>query len=151
MSEAESRTPTRSVTRTRRRLEEQFVDEAPPPVLAGFEAPQQCVGRLLEMLRRMLAGRIVATADVPARETKAQMQPAGPGVEALLAPGRSPGLHIVDLIEMRARCCGHGLIRKGGRGIERRMPACDRRVTSSARRAQVRVDERDRHCTLANS
>ncbi len=89
--------------RSRRRVELHLVDEAPTPILAGFETAHHSMGRMLVVLRRMLVRRIVATADVPAEEAKPQMHPVGPIFQAFLAPVRSTRLHIMDLIEMRSR------------------------------------------------
>ena len=88
--------------RSRRRLENDLIDEAPTPVLAAFQAAHDGMSRAVEVLCCMLPRRIVATADVPAGQAKTQMHPACPRFQAFLAAGRSMGLNVVDLIEMRA-------------------------------------------------
>jgi hypothetical protein len=89
--------------RSRRRLELDLVNETPAPVLAGFEAAHHGMVRMMEVFRCMLLGRIVATANVSAKEAKPQMHPASAIFQAFLASGGSTGLHVMDLIKMRTR------------------------------------------------
>ena len=84
------------------RLHHDLVDIAPAPIFARLEAPNDRVGCLMEMTRRMFAGRVVATADVPAGEAKTQVHPPTARLETFFtALGRSrfDGL---NLPEMRA-------------------------------------------------
>jgi hypothetical protein len=54
------------------------------------------------VLARVLVLRGVAAADVPATQAEAQMHPRVADRQALLAPVRSAGLHVVDLVEVGA-------------------------------------------------
>ena len=67
-------------------LEHRLVDKAPAPALAGFERSDNRMAGRVEMLGRVLIGRLVAAPDVTAREAKAEMDPAIAGLEAFLAP-----------------------------------------------------------------
>src|SRR5262249_43712029 len=86
--------------RLRRRFHVEIVHEAPGPVLPFLEAPDdRMMGRVV-VLRRVLAGRIIAAAYVAAREAKAKVNPMAPGREALFASGGRPGFHRVNLADV---------------------------------------------------
>jgi hypothetical protein len=65
--------------------------------------------RFAKVLRGMLAGRVVAAADVSARGAEAEMHPAAAHPETLFAAARRAGLNAMNLVEMSA-LCGHWLI-----------------------------------------
>src|SRR5690242_19871333 len=71
-----------------RRLHHELVHVAPPPILAGLEALHDRVVRLVEVLRRVLVGRAVATPHVPALQTEPKMHPLRVHLQTLLAPVR---------------------------------------------------------------
>lgn len=60
--------------------------EVPEPGLAGFETADDGMAGALRMRRGVLGGRVVATADVPALRTAAQMEPPAAGGVAVPAP-----------------------------------------------------------------
>ena len=69
-------------------------------VLAGFEALDDRVLSTLKMLRRVLVRRVVATADVPARQAESQMHPLRASRQTLLASFRRAWGGVMSLIEM---------------------------------------------------
>src|SRR2546426_969456 len=96
----------RPSTRVGRGFHEQQVDVAPRPILSGLEASDDRMVGLVEVEGGVLPGRVVATADMPARQAQSQMDPLAARFKALLAPGRGARLRILDPIEMFA-CGGH--------------------------------------------
>jgi hypothetical protein len=60
------------------------------------------------MFGRVLTGRFVAAADVPARETEPQVNPLPIRLEAFLAAIRCAWPHIVHLAEVRTSYRHHG-------------------------------------------
>jgi hypothetical protein len=60
------------------------------------------------VLGRVLAWRLVAAADMPTYEAEPQMDPPTMGLQTFFTALGRPRLHIVDLIEMGARCCHRG-------------------------------------------
>jgi len=63
------------------------------------------------MLGRVLAGRLVAAADMTAFEAEPQMDPPSAGLETFLAALRRARLDMPDLMKMSAACCHVGLPR----------------------------------------
>ena len=98
----------RANAKVRQRLEELLVDVAPTPIFSGLEAPDDGVMRRVMVFRRVLVRRVVATADVTARQTEPEMHPAAVGFEALLASRRRARLVGIDLIEVLA-AVAHGM------------------------------------------
>src|SRR5262245_23306715 len=92
--------------RLRRRLEEQLVDIAPAPILAGLEALHHRMLRRLEMLGRVLARRLIAATDMAANQAHPQMDPATMRLQAFLAALRRARRDVADLIKMVA-ALGH--------------------------------------------
>ena len=89
-------------------FEGQFFDEAPVPVLARFERPDDRVLGVLEVSRAVTTRRVVAATDVPAGLAHSEMHPiATAGLEALLTPGGTRFTRS-DGVEVRAH--GHGQI-----------------------------------------
>src|SRR5438105_7132918 len=82
-------------------VEKRLVDEAPAPRLARLERPKDRMMRLAKMCARVLVLRIVATADVPAAQAQAQMNPVVAIAQALLA-AVGARRHGTNLVEMRA-------------------------------------------------
>jgi hypothetical protein len=83
-------------------LHHDLVDIAPTPIFVRLEAPYDRMGGLVEMPRRMFAGRIVATADVPAGETKPQVHPPTARLEAFFTAVGRTRLDGANLPEMCA-------------------------------------------------
>src|SRR5438105_8184891 len=94
--------------RARRGLDHELVHVAPAPVLARLEAADDRMAGSMEVLRRMLVGRVVAAADATAGQAQPQMDPPRPGAQALLASLRRARLHRMELIQMCARFGRHG-------------------------------------------
>src|SRR5579864_7020893 len=88
-----------------RRLQKHLVDVAPAPVLARLEGLDQGMVAVHKVLGGVSVLRVVAAADVAAREAEAEMDPGVAHLQALLAAIAAGG-NILNLIEMRARC-GH--------------------------------------------
>src|SRR5262245_45439306 len=84
------------------RLQHQVIDVAPAPVVAGIKVPDDGVLGLVEMLRRVLAGRVVAAADVAATEAQSKMNPSPVRLEAFLAALWRARLDVADLVEVSA-------------------------------------------------
>ena len=83
------------------RVKIHLVDEAPAPVLAGFERLHDGVLRGTKMLRRVPIRRIVAAANVPADHAEPKMYPLRADPEAVFAAVGARG-DLAYLIEMRA-------------------------------------------------
>ena len=58
--------------------------------------------RCVEVLCRMGLGRIIAAADLAALEAEAQVYPARPHGQAVLAALGRAGLHVMDMAQVRA-------------------------------------------------
>ena len=69
----------------RRRLEELLVDVTPAPVLAGLEADDDRMLRLMKVSGRVLADRVVAAADMATRHAQPEVDPVHVFREAFLA------------------------------------------------------------------
>jgi hypothetical protein len=95
-------------SRLRRGLHHKLVNVAPAPVLSRLETPDDRVPGAVEMFGRVLSGRFVAAADVPARETEPQVNPLPIRLEAFLAAIRCAWPHIVHLAEVCAPYRHHG-------------------------------------------
>jgi hypothetical protein len=87
-------------------IEIDLVDITPAPAFGRVITLDDRVAGRVEMLGRVAIGGIVATPDVAAGATDAQMDPPGPGLEAFLAP-IGARRDIRDRRIMRARI-GHG-------------------------------------------
>ena len=61
--------------RSRNRLEKQLINVTPAPILARLERLDHGMVRRMKMLCRVSILRIVAAADVTARDAKSQMNP----------------------------------------------------------------------------
>src|SRR5215467_3666678 len=83
------------------RFEKEFVGVTPHPLLARLEGTNQRMFRRLVMFRRVLVRRRIAAADVPARQTQAQMQPTASAAQTIFAPFRA-GRDFLNLIQMCA-------------------------------------------------
>src|SRR2546422_6987751 len=92
----------RSRERPRRGFDEQILHEAKAPVLARFEAAHDRVFRLMEVLRGVPIGRVVAAADVTALEAEPQVHPLVAARQTLLTAVRRLRLDVADLREMLA-------------------------------------------------
>jgi len=66
-------------------VEIHLVHITPAPSLGRVIALDDGVGGRVEMLGRMAIGRVIATTDMAAGASKAQMHPPRPGLEAFLA------------------------------------------------------------------
>jgi hypothetical protein len=62
-----------------------LIDVTPAPILSRFERADDGMLGVVKVLGRVPARRGIATADMAAREAKAQVHPSLPGLEALLA------------------------------------------------------------------
>src|ERR1700730_4348908 len=95
-------------------VEHDLVDEAPAPALGRIIALDDRMLGGVEMLGRVLTGRLVATADMAARAADAQVEPGVAGLQAFLAAERARR-HFANRSKMRAMF-GHGarLIRASG-------------------------------------
>ena len=78
------------------------VDKTPAPVLVGFKGPDDRMPRLTGMLARMAVGRSIAAANMPAGETKPQVDPLAPDLQTILAPVQCRRFDVANLIEVRA-------------------------------------------------
>jgi hypothetical protein len=67
-------------------LQESLIDVTPGPILLGFERLDKWVTGRVEMLGRVLILGAIATADVTADQTHAQMHPRIPTLQTFLAP-----------------------------------------------------------------
>lgn len=76
-----------------------FIDIAPAPIVTGFQRFHDGVLSRVKVFGRVLILRRVATANVAARETQAEMNPGVPAFQALLAAA-SVRLYILNLIGM---------------------------------------------------
>src|SRR5437899_1970622 len=85
-----------------RRLDEQILHVAEAPILARLEAAHHRMLRLVEMLRGVPVGGIVATADMTTLDAEAQMHPLVAARQTLLATVGCLGLDVPDLREMLA-------------------------------------------------
>jgi hypothetical protein len=83
-------------------LHHDLIHVAPGPVLAGLEAPYDGMVRSVEVLRRMLSGRGIATPDMSTRETKPKVNPPPVRLETLLATLGRSRLYISYLVQMCA-------------------------------------------------
>src|SRR5689334_2118654 len=83
----------------RRRLEELLVDVAPAPILVRLEALHHGMLRRVEMLGRVLTGRLIAAADMAAKQAHPQMDPVAVRLQAFLATLRGTRGHGSNLIE----------------------------------------------------
>src|SRR5690242_13274049 len=70
--------------------DDQFVDEAPPPVLARLEGADDRMVALVEVRGGVPPRRGVAAPHMPARQAQSQVHPAAALRQALLAPLRRP-------------------------------------------------------------
>jgi hypothetical protein len=87
---AEARREWRRSSRWRDRgLEEQLIDVAPAPILAGLVALHDRVLRPVKVLRRVLPLRLIAASNVAAFLAQAQVDPVHAERETLLATVRS--------------------------------------------------------------
>src|ERR1700682_36140 len=84
-----------------RDLERDVVDVAPEPVLTGLERLDDRVRSFVKVKRRVLAGGLVATADVPALRAPPEMDPPPARQQALDAAGPTR-IYRLDGIEVRA-------------------------------------------------
>src|SRR5690349_2812028 len=82
-------------------IDEHFVDIAPAPAFRRIVAFDDRVPGGVEMLRGMLVGRIVATADVTAGAAQPQMHPPASGLQAFFAAERARR-YLADGSSMRA-------------------------------------------------
>jgi hypothetical protein len=88
--------------RARVLLDERLVHVAPAPVFPGLERlDDRVAGRVRVPACVAVRGR-VAAADMAAGHAQAQMHPARPGPQALLAALRGPGCDRADLYDVRA-------------------------------------------------
>src|SRR5215468_317264 len=83
------------------RVEKEFVDITPHPLFARLEGTNQWMAGRMIMFRRVLVRRRVAAADVPARQTQAQMQPTASAAQTIFTALRA-GRHVLNLIQMTA-------------------------------------------------
>jgi hypothetical protein len=74
-----------------RHVELDLVEVTPGPALTGLEGRHNRMAGVLEMVCGVAAGRAVATADVAARQTETEMNPALAGSQALLTPEGARG------------------------------------------------------------
>src|SRR5437667_18881 len=88
--------------RLRRGLDEEILHEAEAPVLPGLEAAHDRMLRLVEMLRGVPVGGIVAAADVTALEAQPQVHPLVAARQTFLAPVGSFRLDVAHLGEVLA-------------------------------------------------
>src|SRR5438445_10039634 len=91
----------------RHRLEHQIVDVAESPIFTRLEGADDRVLRRVEVLCPVFIRRVVATADVSAREAEAEVDPLGADLQAFFAALRSLRLLGVDLVVMFAGLRGH--------------------------------------------
>jgi hypothetical protein len=82
-------------------LDGDLVQVAPHPILAFLEGFDEGMFGGVEMRRRVLVFGIIAAADMPADQADAQVDPAIPGFQAVLAARRA-GRHVANLVEMGA-------------------------------------------------
>src|SRR5918993_688620 len=85
------------------RLHRDLVDEAPHPVLTRLERLHDRVRGGVEVLRRVLVLRGIATTDVAANAAEPQMDPGVADLQALLAALGRPRANVANLIEMGTR------------------------------------------------
>jgi hypothetical protein len=83
------------------RFEKEFVGVTPHPLFARLEGTDQRMFRRVVMFRRVLVRRRIATADVPASQTQAQMQPTASVAQTVFTSSRA-GRDFLNLIKMRA-------------------------------------------------
>jgi hypothetical protein len=86
-------------------LEEELVLVAPEPVLARLKRADDRVVGLMKVPGRVLAGRVVTAADMPARLAHPQVNPYPTCLQALFAAGTTRR-DVADLIEVRALAHG---------------------------------------------
>src|SRR5207249_3659465 len=114
--------------------ERDLVGVAPAPVLARLERADDRVRRCVMVGGRMAVGRVVAAADVTARQTDAEMEPLAAAAQAVLAAVHLGGefTHL-DLVEMGAgaRRGSHAGERSGAPSL------CVARRPGHARRGSV--------------
>src|SRR5215470_9169958 len=91
------------------KLHQDLIDEAPAPVLPGFERGNDRMLRRTEMLGRVLVLRFVAASDVSARPAQAQMRPAVSHGEAFLAARRVRRIGHDEVEVLAVRRHGHPL------------------------------------------
>jgi hypothetical protein len=83
-----------------RGFEEQVIDIAPAPVLARLEGLDYGVVCGVEMLRRVLVGRVVTATNVTT--VKAQVHPPAASAKAFLATFGGSRLDVANLVKMCA-------------------------------------------------
>src|SRR4029077_21127680 len=83
-------------------LDEQVLHVAEAPVLARLETAHDRMLRLVEMLRGVPVGGIVATADMTTLEAEAEMHPLVAARQTLLATVGRFGVDVPDVREMLA-------------------------------------------------
>src|SRR5688572_33235964 len=91
--------------------------------------------RLMEMLRRVLADRVVAAANVAASQAETKVYPAHPGSETLLTTFSCARRDVADLREVRA-LIGHESLR--GRGSVGSCSSCYTRRSCSSESSSER-------------
>src|SRR5687768_11047990 len=91
------------------RLHRDLVDKAPQPVLSSLERLHNRVRGGVEVLRRVLVLRGIATPDVAANPTEAQMDPGVADLQALLATIGGARRNVANLVEMGTRH-GHSFL-----------------------------------------
>src|ERR687898_644437 len=85
------------------RLHRDLVDEAPQPVLTRLERLHDRVRGSVEVLRRVLVLRGIATPDVTANAAEPQMHPGVADLQALLATFGRPWRNVANLVEVGTR------------------------------------------------
>jgi hypothetical protein len=82
------------------RLHRDLVDEAPQPVLTWLERLHDRVRCGVEVLRRVLVLRGIATPDVAANAAEPQMDPGVADLQALLTTLGRPWRNVANLVEV---------------------------------------------------
>jgi hypothetical protein len=84
-----------------------LIHVAPPPPLTWLEAANDGVKGVVEVLGRMLSGRIVAAAHVTTSQTEPEVDPRASRAQTFLTTFGRVRLDRTNLIEMRTRYGAH--------------------------------------------
>ena len=82
------------------RLEYNFIDETPQPVLSGFDGLHDGMFRGVEMFCRVLVFRRIAAADMATLPTEPQVNPTIAHLQAFLA-ALGVGMHFLNVAGVR--------------------------------------------------